>query len=1371
MAAAKELWIDFLPLAHEILPLPIAFAREGDLFLVSRRRPPGRPVRDGRVPRELVPHLLLQAAAAMAFFQANGFWLDAEDLADAHWDRQGGGARLWLSRSPAALSRGGQPPGACAVLSAFLDRLTRRGGRIVDREAGALSGRLDAAESSLRRAEFAVAAVFRSFASLAGPAAAPARRRTAGYAGSFLRDLRSRALLESARAILENRQPRLFLPGGSPLAPGAALALDPAPSSASEASRRLRELARLAAARGPAAWITAGLERWDALSRRSFETASRFLPPEIELRAVPSRAAAPRLPDEWRREVFVPCGSIAAALRFYQWLADEVREEPDTARDVLLACLESEQWAAFVCDPTGQAPLPAPRRGAAGAAAQALTASEREVLTFLAAREAAGGSAEIVRFCGRRARASLSRLSGLGHVEDTLSGWRTTASGRRGAASGVEAAALCRRWAEREKDPGGRIELLLAAGAAREALEVGERWYRESPSGPAEAWFELGARFSAAAVERPPWLDAIEAEREAAGGRPSEARAILERVARSACAAPEQRRAAGLREAEMCARVEGASEAGRCAALWRSSFPQAPAEETVRALRLEAAGLARDGRHEEARERLDQADRLSASLDESALLENALARASVFSLEGRLSEEAGLYELWRPRALDRGDDAIAARFLSQEALGLCDRREFPQAAARLEEALAVLRDDPAERARLSIDLAATLYHAGRRARCAALLEEAAELAASAGRRDLLRIARSNRIELWVAGGEWEPALASIEEGLEAAREEKDDLWLLVALHHRGRVALRRGMLEQAAEDNARARELASRLGDRLEIGELWLEEGDRNLYGRDLEQARRAWERAASDPPDRCDTERVALGRLQELAWRGRGGPPQAEQEALAAGLAGGDYAAAETAVRWRVLFDGTRLPDELLAPAERILREKGGAALADRVFGPRERAVVAAPVPAEALRDLREALARGISGEDSSASLEGLGVAGLALADEAGREVLRLGLLAHGQGCSRRLEAGAASYRLTLPRETPEPLAAAAALLAETLLFRPPASRVSEGFVEGWRRFGIVTEDPSMEEPYRRLVRLAAQPVTVLARGESGSGKEAVARAVHALSPRAAGPFVAVNVPAIPAALLESELFGHVRGAFTGAERERVGLLEEAARGTIFFDEIGDLAPALQSKLLRALQDREIRRLGENRSRRIDVRVVSATSRDLSREVEAGRFREDLYYRLHVAVITLPPLRERGRDVLRLVRHFLDAFGREYGRAPLRLAPEAALALSAHSWPGNVRELQNAMAQAVALADSDGVVGLAHLPEAVRALKPRAPAESYRSRLDAHRKGMISDALSRADGNRSQAARELGLSRQALRYLMKELNVTLPVSAGGRAR
>jgi two-component system response regulator AtoC len=353
------------------------------------------------------------------------------------------------------------------------------------------------------------------------------------------------------------------------------------------------------------------------------------------------------------------------------------------------------------------------------------------------------------------------------------------------------------------------------------------------------------------------------------------------------------------------------------------------------------------------------------------------------------------------------------------------------------------------------------------------------------------------------------------------------------------------------------------------------------------------------------------------------------------------------------------------------------------------------------------------------------------------------------------------------------EETSAALALMLETLLFDASAeapageARPPDDFSEAWRRLGVVTGDASMEEPYARLTRFAPQSVTVLVLGESGSGKEAVARSIHVLSPRSGGPFVPVNVPAIPAALVESELFGHARGSFTGAERDRRGLLEEAAGGTIFFDEIGDLAPPVQAKLLRALQEREIRRVGDNRARAIDVRVVSATSRDLAREAEAGRFREDLYYRLHVAVIRLPPLRERGGDALRLARHFLARFAREYGKGELRLAADAATAIASYRWPGNVRELQNAVAQAAALCDRNGTVGAEQLPDAVRARAAAArPAGGYRVRLDAHRRDLIADALDRANGNRSRAARDLGLSRQALLYLIKELKVEAPKKA-----
>ncbi|MGH9399330.1 MAG: sigma 54-interacting transcriptional regulator, partial [Thermoanaerobaculia bacterium] len=678
-----------------------------------------------------------------------------------------------------------------------------------------------------------------------------------------------------------------------------------------------------------------------------------------------------------------------------------------------------------------------------------------------------------------------------------------------------------------------------------------------------------------------------------------------------------------------------------------------------------------------------------------------------------------------------------ARFLSQEALGLADRRDFPGAIARLEEALAVLRDDPGGSAALMIDLASTLYHAGRSARCESLLEEAAAAAASAGREDLVRVARANRVELLINRGEWQTASREVANLVALAREERDDVRLLVALHHRSRLALRRGQLAAAARDNEDARSLALSCRDRLETGELWLEEGDRLALEGDVSAARAAWETASTDPPDRCDSASLALRRLAELEWRAGSGPPASALAELESLFPRDEYAAAEVAARWRVLFAKMGFPPAgLCARAENVLRARGGEALADRVFG---RGAGAVCLPAERLRALRDALAGALAGEagDAFGSLAALGLTGLAIRGADGRELARLGV-STGESISRRLAAGAVVYDLELTPRVDEGLASAVALVLETLLFRSSSPSAPTAFAEGWGRVGIVTADPSMEEPYRRLVRFAAQPVTVLVLGESGSGKEAAARAVHALSLRASGPFIAVNVAAIPAALLESELFGHARGAFTGADRDRAGLLEEAARGTIFFDEIGDLTLALQAKLLRALQEREIRRVGENRLRPIDIRVVSATSRDLEKEVEAGRFREDLFYRIHVAVIQLPPLERRGRDVALLARHFLARSAREFGRGELTLSPEACSLLSAHSWPGNVRELQNAIAQAAALADSGGVVLPEHLPEALRrSRRPAAPVDDYRSRMDAHRRGLITEALERTGGNR----------------------------------
>jgi len=246
-------------------------------------------------------------------------------------------------------------------------------------------------------------------------------------------------------------------------------------------------------------------------------------------------------------------------------------------------------------------------------------------------------------------------------------------------------------------------------------------------------------------------------------------------------------------------------------------------------------------------------------------------------------------------------------------------------------------------------------------------------------------------------------------------------------------------------------------------------------------------------------------------------------------------------------------------------------------------------------------------------------------------------------------------------------------------------------------------TEEPAVRKALEVAFRVAPTDATVLLRGESGTGKGVLARAMHARSKRAARPFVTVHCPNLSAELLESDLFGHVRGAFTGAVQDKVGKVGSADGGTLLLDEIGDLPPALQPKLLRLIQEKTYERVGEPAPRTADVRIVAATNRNLEDEVRAGRFREDLFYRLNVIEITLPPLRSRRRDLLPLAQHLLGFFVRQSGKAVTSFTPEAEAAMKAYPWPGNVRELRNAVERGVILA-SEGVVGLEHLPGQITA-------------------------------------------------------------------
>jgi two-component system, NtrC family, response regulator AtoC len=318
---------------------------------------------------------------------------------------------------------------------------------------------------------------------------------------------------------------------------------------------------------------------------------------------------------------------------------------------------------------------------------------------------------------------------------------------------------------------------------------------------------------------------------------------------------------------------------------------------------------------------------------------------------------------------------------------------------------------------------------------------------------------------------------------------------------------------------------------------------------------------------------------------------------------------------------------------------------------------------------------------------------------------------------------------------------------------------RKAVGQVEGFE--GVVGESAAMREVMDLAARVAPFPSTVLLTGESGSGKEAVARAVHRASPRNGKAFVAVNCGAIPENLLESELFGHERGAFTGADRAREGLFEEADGGTLFLDEIGELSLPLQVKLLRVLQERQIRRVGGTGERAVDVRVLAATARDLVDEVREGRFREDLFYRINVVQITVPPLRTRPEDVPPLAEHFLRLHARRLGVEAPGLPRELVPVLAAYSWPGNVRELENVIERALVL--SGGRVAVEHLPPHVRTGRHpfQVPDDdgdlSVKRRLPALEKSLIVRALERSRGNRTKAAELLDLSVRALSYKIQD--------------
>jgi transcriptional regulator with PAS, ATPase and Fis domain len=301
-------------------------------------------------------------------------------------------------------------------------------------------------------------------------------------------------------------------------------------------------------------------------------------------------------------------------------------------------------------------------------------------------------------------------------------------------------------------------------------------------------------------------------------------------------------------------------------------------------------------------------------------------------------------------------------------------------------------------------------------------------------------------------------------------------------------------------------------------------------------------------------------------------------------------------------------------------------------------------------------------------------------------------------------------------------------------------------------------------------LPHVAASESTVLVQGETGTGKELVARAIHGLGGRRNGPFIAVNCGAFPETLLESELFGYKAGAFTGATRDKPGRFALARGGTLFLDEIGDTSPALQVRLLRVLQERQVEPLGATRTEKADVRIVTATNRDLASEVERGGFRQDLYYRIAVVKLDLPPLRARSEDVPLLVQHFVALFNAVQNKRVTGVSPDVLGVLSAHRYPGNVRELQNIIEHAFVLV-AEGQIELRHLPsDLVPVSGPRSNGHTITETVRALEGQAILDALARHRGNRLAAARDLGMHKSTLFRKVRALGIDLP-DRDGRSR
>ena len=752
-------------------------------------------------------------------------------------------------------------------------------------------------------------------------------------------------------------------------------------------------------------------------------------------------------------------------------------------------------------------------------------------------------------------------------------------------------------------------------------------------------------------------------------------------------------------------------------------------------------------------------------LREAGLFDRARAAAARLgpgaleaALEERRSAAHALLGLGEPeRALALCPGGSAGEDLARATI-LVETRRNAEARRILERLLDAAAAEPAQRVEAVLLAAELDERAHRYEAAAARLAEAERLLGSVADRELA--ARASRTAGYLANdlGRTGEAIALFRRAGELAR---DDRARADAAYDVAHAAVDGGRLDVAARELDDALALYASLGDEARylsaLGnriDLLLKAGDA-AAARPVLATVLAHERAAG----RSHQILFAIPAAQEIALLDADEARAAEAFREAKALANASEAA-HPAWREILLFEAERLLATDDAAGAAALLEEAGAIPDNRSRSePRRRRLQASARrdlgrPHEApdlgraerlLLDAEAALAMGAPAPDAALAV----LESLASGSAAGAAVRRLLEWAARFPSVFASPPGAPLVRLGRRAAVRAGLARAEERFASFLERAAPGERPAPA--PGARRAEIVAEDPSTRAVFEEVGRVAPTALALLLSGESGTGKEILAREVHRLS-RRRGPFVALNLAALPATLAESELFGHARGAFSGADRERRGLVEESSGGTLFLDEIGDLPLPLQGKLLRVLQEGEVRRLGETAVRRVDLRVVAATHRDLQALVDRGEFRGDLFYRIAGHEIVLRPLRERPRDRARLVALALD------GRAVL--APDAAAALDRWRWPGNARELLAALESARALAAPARAIRLEHLPRPIREAAARPAPGRWKERLDAARREAIESALASRGGRRAEAARLLGISRQSLLYEMKKLGI-----------